>query len=52
MASLFYVRLGYNWARFDADEDVVVDTAGGALVASVSGSDHVTRGGFHYGCWY
>jgi opacity protein-like surface antigen len=45
-ASLFYVRLGYNWARINVSQDFI-DGADSAANDSVETKK--TRGGFHYG---
>lgn len=45
-ATLFYVRLGYNWANVDVDESF---TGGGNNVTVDSGGDGDNTGGFHYG---
>jgi len=47
-ATLFYVRLGYNWARFSVDE-TFTDGFASATAASVEDSETITKGGFQYG---
>ncbi len=49
-ASLFYVRLGYNWAKIDYDETArfdTTDTEGGPF--NFDESTNSTKGGFQYG---
>ena len=48
-ATLFYVRLGYNWANISVDEtfDSNINTVSELNSSSDSGSE--TPGGFHYG---
>jgi opacity protein-like surface antigen len=47
-ATLFYVRLGYNWARFDYDETFTTGLGTVAPVTATSDANS-TKGGFQYG---
>jgi len=46
--TLFYVRLGYNWARVDVDTDVETNV-GGFVVGGGGDDDSETVHGFNYG---
>lgn len=48
-ATLFYVRLGYNWANFDVDESFTSDLGTPARLTNTSDGDSQSQGGFHYG---